>query len=254
MRVLLLGGTTEGSALARAMAKAGQDAVLSLAGVTRAPRAQPLPTRIGGFGGVAGLVDYLRAERIGGVIDATHPFAARMTRNAAEATAITGMPLLRVDRPAWAMRPGWRSVASMAEAAEALGPVPRRAFLAVGRKDLAPFAASPWHDYLIRSIDAPPAELLPPRAALITATGPFALEDERRLLWERRIEIVVAKNSGGDATFAKLQAASELGIGVILLARPEGPPQIRTVPDARGALAWLHDLSATPAPGTERGA
>lgn len=252
MRVLILGGTTEGSALARALAgDARFQPVLSLAGVTRAPRPQPIPTRIGGFGGAEGLAAYLRAEGIGAVVDATHPFAAAMTANAAGAAARSGTPLLRLHRPAWTAGPGdrWTEVPGMAEAARALGPAPRRVLLTVGQKELAPFRAAPWHHYTLRSVDPPPPESLPPRTVLITATGPFPLEAERALLRERGIEVLVSKNSGGGATAAKLVAARELGLPVILLARPAPPPGLQTVADTAAALDWLARRHA----GAERG-
>lgn len=242
MKVLILGGTTEASALARHMAgDARFDAVLSLAGVTRAPRAQPLPCRIGGFGGVAGLVTHLREQGVAALVDATHPFAAQMTAHAAAAAAETGVPLLRIDRPAWQAGPGdrWTLVASMAEAAHLLGEAPRRVLLTIGRKDLLPFQAAPQHRYLIRSVDAPPHELLPPLVEVITATGPFALDEERALLARHGIQVIVTKNSGGAATAAKLEAARALGLPVLMLARPAPPPGLVTVPDAAAALGWL---------------
>ncbi|PHK94282.1 cobalt-precorrin-6A reductase [Pseudoroseomonas rhizosphaerae] len=251
MRVLLLGGTTEARALARSLAgDARFRATLSLAGATRAPLAQPLPARMGGFGGVEGLAAFLRAEGIGALVDATHPFAARMTRNAAGAAAVAGVKLLRVARPAWRPGPGdnWAEFPDMAAIAAALGETPRRVWLTVGQKELAPFRAAPWHRYLIRSVDPPAPESLPPQATVITATGPFALDGERALLREHRIEVLVSKNSGGTATQAKLLAAREAGLPVLLLARPPDPPGLATVPDAASALAWLHGLLA------ERGA
>ncbi|WP_159999188.1 cobalt-precorrin-6A reductase [Roseomonas sp. 18066] len=244
MRVLLLGGTTEGAALARALADDARfQATLSLAGVTRAPRPQPLPTRIGGFGGVEGLAAYLRDERIEALLDATHPFAAQMTRNAAAAAG--GLPLLRLDRPAWRAQPGddWHEFPDMPALVESLGETPRRIFLTIGRKELAPFQAAPWHHYVVRSVDPPPPGLLPPHATLITATGPFALDDELALLRGHRIALVATKNSGGAATEAKLQAARRLGLPMRLLARPLPPPGLAVVHDVAAALAWLHDLA-----------
>ncbi|MCI0757064.1 cobalt-precorrin-6A reductase [Roseomonas vastitatis] len=242
MRVLLLAGTTEGAVLARALAEDARfDATLSLAGATRNPRPLPLPTRIGGFGGAAGLADHLRMARVAALLDATHPFAQQITRNAAEAAALAGVPLLRINRPEWPVQPGDRVVASMAEAAAALGKAPRRVFLTIGRKDLLPFRdGAPQHHYLVRAVDPPPAEWLPPRATVLAATGPFAPEAERALLAAHRIEALVSKNSGGTATAAKLAAAREIGAAVILLARPAPPPGLHTVPDAATALRWLH--------------
>ncbi len=224
MNVLILGGTTEASALARALAGDRRfRATLSLAGRTRQPLPQPLPCRVGGFGGVEGLAAFLSEQQIGALIDATHPFAAQMSRHAAEAARLAGTPLLAVSRPAWQDEAGdrWLPVPDMDAAARALGRAARRVFLTVGQKDLAPFAAAPWHSYVVRSVDPPPPETLPPQAEVITARGPFAEPDERRLLAERRIEVLVTKNSGGEATRPKLAAARALGLPVVMVARPE---------------------------------
>ncbi len=246
MRVLILGGSSEASALARALAGDGRFApTLSLAGRTRAPVLPPVPARIGGFGGVAGLVAWLRAQGAGAVVNATHPFAARMSANASAACAATGTPLLRVLRPEWCPQPGddWRVVPDMAAAARRLGDAPRRVLLTVGRQDLAPFAAAPQHDYVIRSVDAPPKDALPPRAVVISARGPFAEAGERALLRAHAIDILVTKNAGGDATEAKLAAARALGLPVVMVARPPAVPG-GTVPDVAAALAWLEDVRA----------
>ena len=143
-RVLLLGGTTEASQLARALAEAEVDAIFSYAGRTAAPVAQPLPTRVGGFGGVAGLQEWLQAQRITQVVDATHPFAAQMSRNAVQACAAAGVPLLAFERPAWQPQAGdqWQCVADIADAVAALPSTPARVFLAIGRQNLLPFAPS----------------------------------------------------------------------------------------------------------------
>lgn len=246
MRLLILGGSTEASALAREVAGDARFApTLSLAGRTQAPVLPPIPARVGGFGGVAGLVAYLRAERIAAVVNATHPFAARMSANAAEACAETGTSLLRVLRPAWTKQPGddWRTVADMAAAAEALGAAPRRVFLTVGRQDLAPFAAAPQHRYVIRSVDPPPPESLPPQASIISARGPFDEAAEAALLRDHAIDVIVTKNAGGGATGAKLAAARMLGLPVVIVARPPLPPGER-VPDVAGARAWLDRVHA----------
>ncbi len=250
-KVLILGGTTEASAIARALADDARfQPVLSLAGRTRAPVTPPIPWRIGGFGGAHGLAAYLQAERMQALIDATHPFAARISRNAVEAASIAAVPHLAVLRPAWTAQPGdrWTEVPSMAAAVDALGPQPRRVLLTVGQQELAPFAAAPWHDYLIRSVEPPPPTLLPPGARSFTARGPFTEDDERRLVRDERIQAIVTKNSGGSATAAKLAAARSLDIEVVMVARPPGPPG--TVPGASAALAWLHQLAA----GCDRGA
>jgi precorrin-6A/cobalt-precorrin-6A reductase len=246
MRVLLLGGSSEASVLARLLAADARfQATLSLAGATRDPAPAPIPQRVGGFGGVMGLVAYLRAQHIDALIDATHPFARQMSTNAVAATERTGVALLQLLRPPWSAVAGdrWIEVEEMSAAAEALGEAPQRVFLTVGRKELAPFLAHPQHHYVIRSVDPPPDDLRPRDSEVITARGPFALADEHRLLAEREIEVVVTKNSGGKATAAKLQAARERGLPVVIVQRPELPLAERA-PSPEAALAWLQALHA----------
>ena len=241
LRVLILGGTTEGSALAEALKGDGRfDATLSLAGVTRAPKLPRIATRIGGFGGADGLASWLRGTRTMALVDATHPFAQRISRNAVIAAEAAGVALLRVARPEWRPGPGdrWTSVADMTEAAARLGRVPRRVLLTVGRTDLAPFLHHPQHHYLVRSVDPPPAALLPPRCRVVAARGPFTLADELSLLSGEAIETVVTKNSGGAATEAKLRAARHLGLEVVMVARPV-PVAAPHVPTWQDALRWL---------------
>lgn len=243
MNVLLLGGTSEASQLARMLADDGRfRATLSLAGRTASPAPQPLPTRSGGFGGAQGLASFLHAHRIGALIDATHPFATQIHRNAAEASRMTDLKLLAIVRPAWTPGPAdaWRPVATMQEAVAALGSFPRRVFLTIGQKDLTPFAAAPWHDYLVRSVDPPPVAVLPPKATVITARGPFGEADEKRLLTEWRTDVLVTKNSGGTATRAKLAAARLLGLPVVMVMRPPQPEDVERVETAEEAMAWLH--------------
>ncbi|MBN8629579.1 MAG: cobalt-precorrin-6A reductase [Rhodobacterales bacterium] len=239
-RVLLLGGTTEAARMARALADAGVDAVYSYAGRTEAPVAQPLPVRMGGFGGVAGLSAYLQTEQISHVIDATHPFAAQMSRNAVEACAAAGVPLIALERPPWQAGPGddWTHVPDLAGAVAALGNVPRRVFLAIGRQNLDAFAGVPQHHYLLRLVD-PPTEALPlPKAEAVIARGPFTVDGDRALLRTHRIEVIVAKNAGGAGAEAKLVAARELGLPVVLIDRPALPERriARSVPEV---MTWL---------------
>jgi precorrin-6A/cobalt-precorrin-6A reductase len=244
LNVLILGGASEASELARRLAGDGRFApTLSFAGRTRAPKPPPIPFRIGGFGGVEGLAGYLREQGIGALIDATHPFAAQITANASAAAALAGVPLLVLTRPPWRPQPRdrWIEVPDMWAAADALGPPSKRALLTVGRKDLAPFVAAPLHSYVIRSIDPPPAELLPPNAEVVLARGPFAEPEERELLLSRRIQVIVTKNSGGTATEAKLAAARALALPVIMVDRPP-PPTAETVLDPDAALRWLERL------------
>jgi len=244
MRVLILGGTTEASELARALAGDRRfDAVLSLAGRTRTPAQAPIPSRIGGFGGVEGLVAYLRAERTDALIDATHPFAVQMSHHAVAAAELARVSMLALSRPLWLPVEGdrWTVVADMPAAARALGRSSRRVFLTIGQKDLAPFAAAPWHHYVVRSVDPPDPAALPPGAEVIAARGPFEEGAERRLLEAHRIDVLVTKNSGGTATVAKLAAARALRMPVVMVAR-HARPSVETVADAAAALAWLFRL------------
>lgn len=247
-RILLLGGTTEASLLARALASAGMAAVYSYAGRTAAPLAQPLPVRMGGFGGVAGLVAYLKAEGISHVVDATHPFAAQMSRNAIAACAEAGVPLAVLERPGWQAGPGddWTHVPDIASAVAALPDSPARVFLAIGKQTLAPFAAKPQHHYLLRLVDPPEGALPLPDATAVIARGPFDLASDLALLRDHRISHIVAKNAGGAGASAKLEAARALGLRVILIERPALPPR-RIFAEVAAVMAWL------PHAGTERG-
>ena len=237
-RILLLGGTTEASALARALAEAGRDAVFSYAGRTEAPVTQPLPTRIGGFGGVDGLISYLRAEKIDAVVDATHPFAAQMSRNAIEACARAGVPLIGLQRPAWRAGEGdlWTHVDDIDSAIAALPDQPARVFLAIGKQNLAGFAARPHH-YLLRLVDAPSAPPLPD-CTVVLARGPFDAAQDLALLQAHRISHIVAKNAGGAGAEAKLIAARSLGLPVILIDRPKLPAR-RVLAEVAEVMAWL---------------
>lgn len=240
-RILILGGTTEARGLAeRLVARPGLDITLSLAGRTIAPAALPVPVRSGGFGGATGLADYLARERIDVLIDATHPYAKIMSANAAEAARRCDVSFLALRRPPWARAPGdrWTEVDDVAGAVAALGPDARRVFVALGRNELAPFVGAPQHYYLIRSVDpvAPPLPL--PQVGYLTGRGPFSEAHDRALLVSHRIDVVIAKNSGGDATYGKIAAARALGLEVIILRRPPVPeaPTVATVDDA---MAWL---------------
>jgi precorrin-6A/cobalt-precorrin-6A reductase len=259
LRILILGGTGEASALADRLAGDARFApVLSLAGRTVAPRLPEIPVRVGGFGGGAGLQAYLVETGVQALIVATHPYAVQMRRNAIEAVRALGIKLLLVERAGWVAGAGddWTEVAGMAEAAAALGQTPRRVLLTVGRQDLAPFAVAPWHDYVIRSVDTPPQEVLPARAKIISARGPFGEAEERRLLRDEGIEVIVTKNSGGAATAGKLIAARALGVCVVMVARPPWPEVAGVcasrVADAAEAWGWLEALHRAQA-STERG-
>lgn len=239
-RILLLGGTTEASRLAAHLAALGVDAVFSYAGRTAAPVAQPLPTRIGGFGGAEGLAAYLASERITHVIDATHPFAAQMSRHALTACAATGTPLLAHERSPWTPAPSdrWLSVPDTGAAVAALPDAPARVFLAIGKQTLDPFAAKPQHQYLLRLVDPPEGPLPLPRCTALVAKGPFTAEGDEALLREHGITHIVAKNSGGAGAEAKLVAARTLGLPVVMIDRPALPPRDRAE-TLDQVMAWL---------------
>lgn len=241
LRVLILGGTTEASGLCRALAGDGRFApTLSLAGRTSAPVLPPIDCRIGGFGGAGGLAAYLGSTATQAVVDAVHPYAARISCNAVAAAASAGVPLLALRRPAWTPVEGdrWTVVPDLPAASRALGARPRRVFLTVGRQELGPFRDAPWHHYVVRSVDVPASDDLPPDSVVITARGPFNAAAERALLSAHAIDVIVTKNAGGDAVRAKLDAARALGIEVIMTARPAKPPA-EVVATADAALDWL---------------
>jgi precorrin-6A/cobalt-precorrin-6A reductase len=241
MRVLILGGTTEASQIARELAAAGVTGVFSYAGRTATPMAQPLPIRIGGFGGVEGLAEYVRRERITHVIDATHPFAAQISRNAVDACARTAIPLIAYAREVWVAEPAdqWRHVRTIEEAVAALPDSAARIFLAIGRQHLPPFAVRPQHFYLLRLVDAFDTSLPLPNAEIVLARGPFTLEGDLALLRHYRISHVVARNAGGEGAKAKLDAARALGLPVIMIDRPI-PPERRMAQSVEEIMRWLN--------------
>jgi precorrin-6A/cobalt-precorrin-6A reductase len=241
LKLLILGGSGEAADLARALdGDARYDVTLSLAGRTADPALLPGRLRTGGFGGAEGLARVLAEERFDVVIDATHPFAVQMKANAVEAGKIAGTKFLAIRRPPWVQREGdrWIMVKGLEAAAAAIGQDPRRVFLTTGRMELAPFRAAPQHFYIVRSVEAPSPQELPPHVELITARGPFNVADERALLETHKIELIVTKNSGGTGAEAKLDAARTLSLPVIMVKRPDLPeaPSVETV---AGALAWL---------------
>ncbi len=244
-RLLILGGTTEAAALARALAEtSGWDVTTSLAGRTRAPAALPGAVRIGGFGGSDGLAAYLQAERIDRVVDATHPFAATMSANAVAACTQLGLPLLRIERPAWMPGPDdrWIDAADADEAADRLAaalPAGAAVLLTLGRQDVAPFQRCAGLRFVLRSIEPPAPQDLPEDCLLLAERGPFTLDGERALIAQHGIRAVVAKNAGGDATAAKLAAAREAAIPVVMIRRP-ALPAASAVADITGALDWLN--------------
>ena len=239
-RVLILGGTTEASLLVRRLADDHRnlDVILSFAGRTVAPQYASKQVRIGGFGGAEGLASYLRHELIDIMIDATHPFAARMRWNAAAACSDAGIPRLRLERGPWQQHAGdiWHIVPDIDQASAALA-WSQRIFLTIGRQELAAFEgyANKW--FLVRAIEPPDLDPSLP-GELLLARGPFSIEGELDLLTTRRIDTIVSKNSGGNATEAKLIAARHLGIKVVMVERPPNPPGplVRSV---AATLDWL---------------
>jgi len=253
-RLLILGGTGDAVTLAtRVEALAGLrgapiaqlSIITSLAGRTQQPAAVPGALRVGGFGGEAGLIAYLRSQPIDLVIDATHPFATQMSWHAAAATAACGIPHLLLQRPAWQPVVGdrWLDVPNHAAAAAALPARAQRLFLTIGRQELAAFAHLTDRWWLMRMIDPPAATALVPPGEILLERGPFSLEHERSLLQQHKIDAIVSKNSGGAATYAKIVAARELGIPVIMVQRSPLPP-VAQVADVEGAIAWLHQQLA----------
>jgi precorrin-6A/cobalt-precorrin-6A reductase len=225
--ILILGGTGEARRLAERLAAFGQSRLtLSLAGRTATPLPQACAVRSGGFGGADGLAAYLREHGVDILVDASHPFAARISQNAVAAARQTGVPLIRLERPAWQPVSGdrWIEAGNITEAAKLLGETPRVVFLSIGRQELAPFHAHPQHAYIVRSVDPVPPDAALPRARYLLDRGPFIEEAERALLSENGIEVVVAKNSGGEATYAKIAAARALEIPVIMVRRPMATP------------------------------
>ncbi|WP_369130674.1 cobalt-precorrin-6A reductase [Modestobacter roseus] len=237
-QVLVLGGTGEARRLAATLLADGVDVLSSLAGRVADPVLPEGPVRVGGFGGADGLAAWLAEHSPRAVVDATHPFAARITANAAAAAAAHGTPLLRLQRPGWTAQPGdaWRHVDSLAAAAEAVAGY-RSVFLTTGRQGVGAFAGLPGR-VLVRSVD-PPDEPLPAGATLLLDRGPFSVADELALMGEHAVDVVVTKDSGGHLTEAKLTAARELGIPVVLVSRPPLPAGVETVATVEEALDWL---------------
>ena len=221
--------------------------ILSFAGRTENLVLPPIPFRIGGFGGADGLYHYLRAENIDAVIDATHPFAVRISENARSACRRAHIPLVAFTRPAWEQQGGdrWIEVDDIDVAVRALGDRPRRVLLTHGRLQLSPFARSPQHTYIVRAIDRPADIMALPRHRLILARGPFAKAAEGQLMGDERVDIVVSKNSGGSATYAKIEAARELGIPVVMIRRPRIDCAAELF-DVDAVMAWLGAHRAVP--------
>lgn len=245
---LVLGGTAEGRVLATELVAAGVPVISSLAGRVATPRLPPGTVRVGGFGGPDGLAEYLAEQQISAVVDATHPFAAGITANAAAACAQTGTPLLVLRRPPWTATDGdrWTMTPDLPSAAMALANHDPDAavLLTIGRQGVAAFSSAPQRFWL-RAVD-PPDGPLPARTEVILDRGPFTVEDEKLLLQRLSVEVLVTKNSGGTMTAAKLTAARELGLPVIMIERPSLPADVQVVDDVRTALTWLHPAGLDP--------
>jgi precorrin-6A/cobalt-precorrin-6A reductase len=239
VRILILGGTGEARELAAELVAEGVDVLSSLAGRVRQPRLPEGPVRVGGFGGPTGLAAFLRTERITAVVDGTHPFAGTITANAAQAAAQAGVPLLVLRRPEWEAAPTWQPVADIGAAAAAVRAWPGESvFLTTGRRDLAVFAPDDRHRFLVRTVD-PPDGPVPPRMTLVLDRGPYTVEGESALMREAGVGLLVTKNSGGPMTEAKLRAARNLGVQVVMVQRPPLPPMVPTVTTVAEAVRWI---------------
>ncbi|SCL70079.1 cobalt-precorrin-6A reductase [Micromonospora peucetia] len=245
-RVLVLGGTAEARALAALLVEVpGTVVVSSLAGRVADPRLPVGEVRIGGFGGAAGLARWLSAQRIDAVVDATHPYAARMRVAAIEAARAAGVPHVRLERPGWTAQPGdrWYRVADVDAAVRALPTLGRRVLLTTGRQSLAAFLPLTGVRILARVVDAP-VEPIPPHVRLLRSRGPYTVEGELELMRAHDIDVVVTKDSGGPLTEAKLVAARRLDLPVLMIDRPKPPVLPAVVHTADEAAGWLAGLPA----------
>ena len=243
MTIMILGGTAEARQLAAVLVANGVDVISSLAGRVNAPNLPPGRVRVGGFGGSDGFAECLRQEHASAVVDATHPFATTISHNAQQAAILTGTPLVRLERPGWGQHPrsgSWTWVADAA-AARAIAEAAVRPFLTTGRQSLPDFL--PWADrnVLVRLVD-PPTDLLPKCWVLIMSRGPYSYAGEHQILTEHAVDVLITKDSGGAHTVAKLEAAGDIGIPVVIIARPKGAPvpHLETVSEA---VAWCRSVN-----------
>lgn len=242
-RLLILGGTTEATALAKTLPADRWVGILSLAGRTGQSRQPGLTVRQGHFGGIDGLIDFLRAEQINGVVDATHPFAAQISQQAAIATQHCQIPRLMLVRPPWEPQEGdrWLSVSNLTTAAAILPGLAQRIFLTTGRQSLSTFAALNEQWFLMRMLEPPPVDLLLPPGEVLCDRPPFTLDHELELLQRYQIQALVTKNSGAAATSAKLDAARQQDIPVVMVERPVLPEGDR-VATVEEAVRWLEQV------------
>ncbi|MEM6306725.1 MAG: cobalt-precorrin-6A reductase [Pseudomonadota bacterium] len=246
--LLILAGTTEATQLARTVADRNIKGTVSFAGRVDRPIRQPLPQRVGGFGGTAGLAAYIRAQAITHVIDATHPFAGQMSRNAILACAQAHIPLVALTRAPWQAQTGdqWTHVPDITAAVATLDRPAQRVMLAVGRMHLAEFAPNPHHFYLLRLVDPPKTPLPLPNTHVVVDRGPFTVENDQALMIKHGIDVVVSKNAGGSGAAAKITAARHLDLPVIMINRPP-IPQRAEVYSIDAVFDWLDHT------GTDRG-
>lgn len=249
-RVLVLGGTGEGREIAGALASSADvEVVTSLAGRVRDPRWPEGEVRVGGFGGAEGLAEWLHGNRIRALLDATHPFAARITENAHRAARSCSIPFAICRRPSWSQhrQDRWVGARDLEHAAELVSTLGERPFLTIGRQGVSAFAGVRSARFLIRSID-PPSGAMPPHAELILARGPFDVESEIELMRSHGVDVLVTKSSGGDQTYAKIVAARRLGVPVIVVNRPDAPRGVETFGSPAQAVGWLESVAGLTPP------
>ena len=241
--LLILGGTTEASALAQIISKTTINARLSYAGRVSRLRPSPIAKRVGGFGGISGLLEYLKSEQITHVIDATHPFASQMSKNAIEACSMAKIPLAALTRPAWQEKKGdnWINVPNLEAAAEHLKQPKKNVLLAIGRQNLVLFYTQPQHNYILRLVDPPDKPLKFPDHSINISRGPFTIKNDTALFKNHKIDLVVAKNSGGSGAYSKIEVARNLGVSVVMIDRPKIPSR-KEIFQTDSVLNWVNQV------------